>query len=203
MKLLDGGRAPNPRRVRIFMAEKGIEIPLEQVDITKAEHKTEEFTALNPVQRIPVLILDDGTAIGEVSAICRYFEETRPEPPLLGVDALDKATVDMWNSRLQMHLLIPVAQVFRHAHPAMAEMEKPQIAEWSEANRPRVMEALRWLNDRLSKSAFVAGDRFSIADITAMVAIDFLKPARLAVPEDHTALLAWYDKVRARPSYKA
>lgn len=203
MKLLDGGRAPNPRRVRVFLAEKGIELPLEQVDISKMEHKTGEFTGLNPVQRVPVLVLDDGTAIGEVYAIWRFFEETHPEPPLMGVDPLDKAIVDMWNSRLQMHLLIQVAQVFRHAHPAMAEMEKPQVPEWSEANKPRVYEALAWLNEQLKDNQFVAGERYTIADISAMIAIDFLKPARLAVPEDHTALLRWYEEVKARPSAKA
>jgi len=203
MKILDGKHAPNPRRVRIFLAEKGIEIPLEQVDITKFEHMTDEFGALNPMQRIPVLIMDDGTALSESVAICRYFEELQPEPCLMGSGALGKAQVEMWNRRMEMSLMMPVAMVFRHTHPAMAELENPQLGEWADINRPRVMEAVRVLNDRLGESAHVAGDDFTIADITAIVAVDFMRPARLAIPEDHTHLLAWVEKMRARPSMTA
>lgn len=203
MKLYDGGRAPNPRRVRIFLAEKGVEIPMESIDMGALGHRTDAMTKRNPLQRLPVLELDDGTMLSESVAICRYIENLHPQPPLMGVDAKDEAIVEMWQRRMEMHLLLLVANVFRHAHPAMAEWEVPQIAEFAEANKPKVMKTLGWLNDELLDRDFIAGDQYSIADITAMVALDFMKPARLSVPEDHTALLAWYERVCSRPSAKA
>ena len=203
MKLYDGGKAPNPRRVRIFLAEKGIDVPLEPVDMTELGHRSELISSRNPLKRLPVLELDDGTIVSESVAICRYFEELHPEPALMGVDAVDKAVVEMWQRRMEMHLLLLVANVFRHAHPAMADWEVPQIKEFSEANKPKVMATLAWLNDELKDREFIAGERFSIADITAMIAIDFMKPARLQVPEDHEHLLAWYKNVKARPSADA
>ena len=203
MKLYDGGKAPNPRRVRIFLAEKGVEIPLEPIDMTALGHKSESVRALNPLQRLPVLELDDGTALSESVAICRYFEELHPNPPLMGRDMQDRAVVEMWQRRIEMHLLLPVANVFRHAHPAMAEWEVPQIKEFSEANRPKVMDMLQFLDAEMEDRPFIAGDNFTIADITAMIAIDFMKPARLQVPDDHEALLSWYGNVKARPSANA
>ena len=203
MKLYDGGKAPNPRRVRIFLAEKGIDVPLEPVDMTALGHKSETVRRLNPLERLPVLELDDGSAISESIAICRYFEELHPEPPLMGVGAQGRAHVEMWQRRMEMHLLLLVANVFRHAHPAMAEWEVPQIAEFSQANRPKVMATLEWLNLELSSRDFIAGDAYSIADITAMIAIDFMKPARMQVPEEFEHLLEWYEKVKARPSANA
>jgi glutathione S-transferase len=203
MKLLDGGRAPNPRRVRVFLAEKGISIPTEQVDLGKLEHKSPEFTAINPIQRIPVLILDDGTAIAESLAICRYFEALRPEPALFGRSALEVAMVEMWQRRIEMHLLSAVATVFRHLHPAMAQMEQPQIAEWGEVNKPRVMEFLPLLDEQLRDRVFVAGEHYSVADITAMVSIDFMKVAKLSAPPELTNLHRWYAQVSERPSAKA
>ena len=203
MRLFDGGKAPNPRRVRIFLAEKGVEVPLEPVDMGALGHRSKQITDRNPLQRLPVLELDDGTIVSESVAICRYFEAIHPDPPLMGVDAVDSAIVEMWQRRMEMHLLLLVANVFRHAHPAMAEWEKPQIAEFSEANRPKVMATLRWLNDELAKQEFIAGDRYTIADITAMVAVDFMKPARLSVPDDHEHVLRWYRGVKSRPSADA
>src|ERR1043165_1331620 len=119
MKLYDGGRAPNPRRVKVFLAEKGITIAVEQVDLGKLAHKSPEFTAINPLQRVPALLLDDGTIITESIAICRYFEASRPEPPLFGRGAKEAALVEMWNRRMEHNLLAAVAAVFRHLHPAM------------------------------------------------------------------------------------
>jgi glutathione S-transferase len=203
MKLIDGGRAPNPRRVRIFLAEKNIEVPLEPFDISALEQHTDAFRAVNPMQRVPVLILDDGTALSESVAICRYFEELHPEPPLMGTGALGKATVEMWNRRMELNLMAPVAAAFRHLHPAMQQMEVPQVPEWGEANKAKVMDILRWLNDELAGRQFIAGDAYTIADITALVAIDFLKPAKLAVPEDHQNLLRWHQEVSSRPSAAA
>lgn len=203
MKLLDGGRAPNPRRVRVFLAEKGLEIPLEPVDMGALGHKSEQVSQHNPLQRLPVLVLDDGTALSESVAICRYFEELHPDPPLMGTDALDKAVVEMWQRRMEFHLFLPVAYVFRHAHPAMAEWEVPQIREFSEANRPKVAEAMEWINEELSHRHYIAGNSYTIADITAMIALDFTKPARIEIPKELTNLLAWYKSVKDRPSSSA
>jgi glutathione S-transferase len=203
MKLYDSKMAPNPRRTRIFLAEKGISVPTEQVDMMKMEHKTPEYTAINPLQRMPVLVLDDGTVIAESLAICRYFEGLQPEPPLFGVGAKDSALVEMWSRRVENNLFATVAAVFRHLHPAMKELEVPQVPAWAEANRPRVTQFLELLDSELGKREFIAGDRFSIADITAMVTVDFMKPARLAVPEGAANVKRWHAAVAARPSAKA
>lgn len=203
MKLIDGGRAPNPRRVRIFLAEKNIDVPTQSLDIGSLEHLTDEFRVLNPMQRVPVLILDDGTALSESVAICRYFEELHPEPPLMGRTPLEKALIEMWNRRMELNLLAAVAASFRHIHPAMKEMEVPQVPAWGEANKQKVMTLLRWLDEELAGREFIAGDDFTIADITALVSIDFMKPAKLTVPDDHLNLLRWYQAVRERPSAAA
>lgn len=203
MKLIDGGRAPNPRRVRIFLAEKKIDVPMDTLDIGALEHLTDEFRVLNPMQRVPVLILDDGTALAESVAICRYFEELHPEPSLMGRSPLEKARIEMWNRRMELNFLAAVAASFRHIHPAMREMEVPQVPAWGEANKAKVMVLLRWLNEELSGRQFIAGTDFTIADITALVAADFMKPAKLSIPEDHRNLLRWYGEVRERPCASA
>src|SRR5215468_9484979 len=172
MKLYDGGRAPNPRRVRVFLAEKGIEIEKQQIDIAALEHKGAAFTAINPLQRMPALVLDDGTIITESIAICRYFEALQPEPPLFGVGPKDSAIVEMWNRRAEINFLSNVAAVFRHTHPAMKELEVPQVPAWAEANRPRISWFLEMLNLELTNREFVAGDRYTVADITMQVTID-------------------------------
>jgi glutathione S-transferase len=203
MKLIDQPRAPNPRRVNIFLAEKGIEIPTQVLNIPAKEHLTDEIKALNPVQTLPILVLDDGTAISESMAICRYFEELHPEPPLMGTTPLEKATIEMWQRRMELNLMGPVAAVFRHSHPAMAELEVPQVAEWAEANRPRVQKALEMLDAQLADHRFVAGDAFTVADITALVGVDFTKMGRIDVPEHLTNLARWRAEVSSRPSAKA
>ncbi len=203
MKLIDGGRTPNPRRVRIFLAEKKITIPTEQIDFMKRAHHTDAFRKINPMQRVPVLILDDGTAISESMAICRYFEALHPDPPLFGTGAKEQAVIEMWNRRMELNLMASITTVFRHLHPAMADLEVPQVPEWAEANKPKVLSYLGWLNEELASREFIAGDSFSIADITAMVGVDFLKPARLAVPETLTDLLHWHERIKARPSAAA
>jgi glutathione S-transferase len=203
MKLYDGGRAPNPRRVRVFFAEKGIAVPTEQVDLGAMQQKSPAFSAVNPIQRVPVLVLDDGTIIAESIAICRYFEALNPDPPLFGVGAKDIAHVEMWNRRLELHLLFPVSHVFRNTHPAMKEMEVPQVPAWAEANKPRIAEFLGVLDRELEDRPFAAGDRYTVADITGLVAIDFMKPAKLAVPENCTNVRRWHAAVSARPSASA
>jgi glutathione S-transferase len=203
MRILQTRQAPNPRRVRIFLAEKGIEVPFEELDLMKGELKTPEFTKINGFQRVPVLVLDDGTAIAETMAICRYFEATQPEPALFGKAPLGIATVEMWNRRMELNLLFPVAQAFRHLHPAMAHLEVPQVPAWGEANKPKVLEVLSMLDAELGRSRYIAGDAFSVADITALVAIDFMKPARIQRPENLTNLARWHGEVSARASAKA
>lgn len=203
MKIIEQERAPNPRRVKIFVAEKGLDIEFEKIEINKAEHRTPEFTALNPTQRVPVLVLDDGTAISESVSICRYLEALHPEPNLFGKGPLETALVDMWNRRMELGLLYAVSQCFRHRHPAMAEMEKPQISSWADANEPRVFDSLQILDSQLAKTAFVAGDRYTIADITTLVAVDFMKPARLKVPAGLSNIQRWYGEVSSRPSSQA
>lgn len=203
MKIIETRMAPNPRRVRIFLAEKGIEVPFEQVDLMKGDLKTDTFTKLNRLQRVPVLVLDDGTSLCESIAICRYFEELQPNPPLFGTGPLGRAQVEMWQRRMELGLLNAVASAFRHLHPAMASLEVPQVAAWGEANKPRALEMLQLLDEQLGASRYVAGDAYSVADITAMVAIDFMKPARLARPEGLANLDRWYGEVSSRPSAKA
>jgi glutathione S-transferase len=203
MKLYDAGRAPNPRRVRIFLAEKGIEVPLVPIDLGRLEHKAPAFIAVNPLKRTPALELDDGTVLTESIAICRYFEELHPEPSLFGTGPLECAMVEMWQRRIEFGLLGTVAAVFRHLHPAMAEMEVPQVAVWGETNKPKVLEFLHFLDRHLADRAFVCGDTFSVADITGLVAIDFMKPARLAVPDDLSNVKRWHADVSARPSARA
>jgi glutathione S-transferase len=203
MKLYDSKTAPNPRRARIFLAEKGITVPTEQVDIMTMQHKTPEYSAINPLQRMPALVLDDGTVITESIAICRYFEMQQPDPPLFGVGAKETALVEMWNRRAEINFFANVAAVFRHLHPAMKELEVPQIPAFAEANKPRVTWFLELLDRELGTREFVAGERFSIADITALVATDFMKPARLAVPAELTNVKRWHAAVSARPSATA
>ncbi len=203
MKLYDGGRAPSPRRVRIFLAEKDIDVAKVAVDLAKLEQKSESFRALNPLQRVPVLVLDDGTVIAETMAICRYFEALHPEPNLFGRDAIEIAKVEMWNRRIELGLYSAVQAIFRHGHPAMAKMQVPQVAQWAEINKPRVAEFLEILNDALAGRKFVAGDRFSVADITGLVAIDFMKPAKLELSEPYQHVRRWHGEISARPSAAA
>lgn len=203
MKLFDGGKAPNPRRVRVYLAEKGIEVPLVPVDMGALEHRSEAVTSRNPLRRLPVLELDDGTIISESMAICRYFEELHPQPPLFGRGALGKATVEMWQRRLELHLMAAVAAAFRHIHPAMKEWEIPQIPEWGEANKPKALDFLSILDRELEAREFIAGDAISVADITGMIAIDFMKPARIQVPEELKNVRRWHAALAARPSATA
>lgn len=200
MRIIETHRAPNPRRVTIFLAEKRIEVPREECDLMSGDLRRDDFSAINPWQRVPVLILDDGRAISESVAICRYFEELQPEPPLFGIGPVGKAEVEMWNRRVELGLFNAVASVFRHLHPKMAHLEVPQIEAWGEANKEKVENELARLDGHLAANDFIAGDRYSIADITALVAIDFMRPARLARPERLSNVMRWYRSVSSRPS---
>ena len=203
MKLYDTQRAPNPRRVRIFLKEKGLSVPMVHVDLMKGEHRLDHFRALNPSMTVPILELEDGTVIAETVATCRYFEEIHPEPPLLGYDARDKALVEMWQRRMELELLLPIAHCFRHTNEAMKALEPVQVSAWGEINRERATNRMRRLDGELAGRPFVAGDNYSIADITALVAIDFGRAARLSIPDDCHDLKRWHEAVSARPSAKA
>lgn len=204
MKLHDGGRAPNPRRVRIFCAEKGIALPeLVPVNLAAQEQLTPEFLKLNPVGQLPVLVLDDGTAIAETMAICRYFEALHPLPAMFGTAAREQALIEMWSRRVEFGLYAAVQAVFRHSHPGMAAMEKPQVPGWAEVNRPRVNRHLAILENHLEGRHFICGDGLTVADITAGVSVDFLKPAGFSLGDSHPNISRWHAVLRARPSWTA
>lgn len=204
MKLFDAGKTPNPRRVRIFYAEKGVPLPeIIPVDLAKMEQKSSAFTKLNPSGLTPVLLLDDGTALSETIAICRYLEALHPEPALFGTSAREQAIIEMWNRRIEFGLYLAAQAVFRHSHPAMAQMEVPQLPEWAEANRPRVIKNLAILDQQLGDNAFVCGNAFSVADITGGIVVDILRWARMAVPPEMGNVLRWHASLVARPSWSA
>ncbi len=201
VRLFDCLPAPNPRRVRVFFAEKGVVLPTEQVDIM-AGAQFGEYRARVGTHHVPALELEDGRFLTESTAICRYVEALWPEPNLMGKNALEAAEIEMWSRRAEFGLLAPAAAVLRHGNPKMAVMED-QCPEWAEANRPRVIAGLEWLDRRLAESPYLAGGRFTIADITAAVAVDFLRPSRIAVPEDLGALAEWRKRLAARPAMAA
>ena len=203
MKLYSAVFAPNPRRVRIYLAEKGIAVETVTIDLGKLEQRSPQFTALNPFQRVPLLELDDGALISESIAICRYFEELYPKPALFGTGALERATIEMWQRRLEHNLMLHIAHAFRHAHPHMQAMEQPQIAELAQSSKPKAIEAMRVIDAALAERPFIAGDSFSIADITGLVALDFTKVARVQIPDDLVHLRRWHSALAARLSAKA
>ena len=194
--------APNPRRVRIFAAEKGIALPTRDLSIPAREHKAAEFLALNPRGQTPALQLDDGTVIVESVAICRYLELTHPAPPLFGVSAVEQATVEMWCRRVEMVLMPPVGAVWVHTHAFTAALPG-RNAEWGEANRPRVFDAMRYFDGALAGREFLVGPDYSIADILLLCALDFAGFVGMAMPAELTNLAAWHARVSARPSAAA
>ncbi|MBX3024022.1 glutathione S-transferase [bacterium] len=202
MKLYDSAAAPNPRRVRVFLAEKGVAIPTEQVDIATAANREPAFRAKNPLGTLPVLELDDGTCIAESVAICRYIEETHPTPPLLGTDARDRALVEMWQRRMELELFIPIAQVFRHTHAFFAG-RIPQVPEWGEVSRAHALATMGWLDRELADREFIAGTRYTIADITALCGIDFGRVSKIRIAPELANLARWHAAVSARPSASA
>ncbi|HTW88787.1 MAG TPA: glutathione S-transferase family protein [Candidatus Binataceae bacterium] len=202
MKIYSSSTAPNPRRVRIFLAEKGIQVPYEEVDIVKAVNRGPEFLKKNPMGAVPVLELDDGTCIAESIAICRYFEEIQPQPPLFGIDAKDRALVEMWNRRMEFALFIPIADAFRQRHEFFKGRIR-QVPEYAETQRLNAGDNLQWLDVELANRRFIAGDWFTIADITAMVAIDFGRVAKIAIKPEQKNLARWHSEVSSRLSAKA
>ena len=203
MKIIETRVAPNPRRVRIFLHEKKISMPFEEFELKVDNIRSDEFAKANPMRQVPILVLDDGTCISETIAICRYFEELTPEPALFGRTALEKARIEMWNRRVELGLFYAVAQAFRHLHPAMVEREVPQVTEWGEANKQKAVARLGVIDEQLRGSEFVAGPEFSVADITALVAVDFMAAARIEVPDELTGVKRWHGEVSGRESAQA
>lgn len=204
MKLYETRRAPNPRRLRIFLAEKDIDLAdfeIEQIDLAAGDNLSGDFLAKNPMAGVPVLEFDDGRCLSESMAICRYFEATHPEPALMGRDAESQATIEMWNRRMELHLLFPVAMAFRHTTGHFADRE----AVFPDYGADRAMAASRmfdFLDQHLASTAHIAGPDYTVADITALVAIDFARVVDLRI-DDRAHLAAWHERVAARPSARA
>ena len=202
MIFYDGGGAPNARRVRIYLSEKGLDVPMKTIDIMKSEHKTDEYKKISPLSQVPALELDDGTFITESIAICRYFEALNPDPNLMGTDPNEIAIIEMWQRRLELLLMMPIASVFRHGHPAMAHLEN-QVIEWSEANKPRILSFYNWLDKQLKGKDFICLNRYTLADVTALTCFEFAKWPKINIPEDCLNLKKYYQMLSDRPSAKA
>jgi glutathione S-transferase len=202
MKLYDSKIAPNPRRVRIFLAEKGIEVPTVQVDIASGENRKPPYVEKNPLGGTPMLELDDGTCIAETVAICRYFEEIQPNPPLLGTDAKDRALVEMWQRRMELELFRHVTGCFQNTHDFFKGRIE-QVPAFGEVCRKAARARLAWLDGDLGGRPFIAGERYTIADITALCAIDFGRVVDIRIAPEQKNLLRWYESVSSRPSAKA
>ena len=200
MKIYTNTLATNPRRVRIFMEEKGIEIPVQEISIMEGEHKQEEYKKISPSSKVPALELDDGTVITESMAICRYLELLHPEPALFGSSKVEQAKIEMESRRIELELMLPIASAFRHTHPAAAALENPQIEEYGIAQRENAINRLNLLDEELGEQKFIAGDDYSVADITALCAIDFGGLAQIEVPSSLVNLSRWLENMRSRPS---
>jgi glutathione S-transferase len=210
IKLYQSAGSPNSRRVRIFLAEKGLSIPLIPVDLGKGEQHSEAYRAINPRRVVPTLVLEDGTAIGEVPAILRYLEEIHPQTPLLGVTAKERALVTMWERRVELEGFAAVMDGIRNTAPGLkgraiaGPYDYEQIPELAERSKLRVKNLFADLDAGLREVPFVAGEHYSFADITALVTVDFAaKAINLPLPEQHVALKRWYDLISKRPSASA
>jgi len=201
--------APNPRRVRVFLAEKGVDIPKTEVSIIEGENLKPEYLAVNPRGLLPTLELDDGSRIDETIAICRYIEETQPEPNLMGRDALEKAQIESWQRHMEFDGLNPTGEMFRNSFdpfknrglPGLENVQAiPELAARGKAGVERFYERLE---HRLSQSSYVAGERYTIADITALCVVDFASFAKMGIPEANTNTKRWHADVSSRPSAKA
>ena len=202
MKLYNLAAGSNPRRVRIFLAEKGVEVPTVDIDMAAGENRSEAFLAMNPLGTLPVLELDDGTILTESIAICRYFEELHPAPALFGADTLARAQVEMWNRRVELGLLSPVSQAFRHGHPFWKGRHE-QIEAIAASSREAALKTMRWLDAELAGRAYLAGGDYTVADITAQCAVLLGKNTGTPVPDDCENLLRWWKQVTARPTARA
>ncbi len=199
VRLYEQPRAPNPRRVNIFLAEKGIEIERVNIDLMAGEHKRPDYLARVGVPLVPALELDDGTIVTESVAICRYFEALRPEPNMMGRDVMEQITIEKWQRLVEFRLFATVAICFRHTNPHLAVLED-QCPDWGEVNRGRLDARLGEIDRRLEGRDWIAAGQLTIADITALVAVEFLRVIKHPIPEGYANLLAWLERMRARPS---
>lgn len=195
--------APNPRRVRVYLAEKGLSVPTETVSIVAGEHRGAAFLKVNPLGQIPALAFDDGSVLTESIAICRYFEALHPEPPMFGAGARGVAEVDQWIRRVELRLMSPLAMVWAHTHPFTARVVKPRYTEFGESQRPRVVAAMREVDRALDGREWLDGKGYSMADIVLLTTIDFAAFVGVGVPDDMAALRGWHGRATARPSSAA
>ena len=208
MQLYDFKMAPNARRVRVFVAEKGLDIPRVEIDLASRAQLNDDYRRINPLAEVPSLILDDGTILTESTAICRYLEEVYPDPPLCGRNPLERAQVMMWDRRVENHGFAAVSEAFRNGNPFFKDRsvtgpaDFAQIPELAERGKQRFANFLVLLEQRLGETEFVSGERYGIADITAMVAIDFARVIRASIGDDQPNLKRWHTAVASRESAK-
>jgi len=202
MKIYDTKTAPTPRRVRIFLAEKAIDMEYVQVDLHAGENLSKEMRAKNPIGKIPILELDDGTCISESDAICQYFEALQPQPALMGTTPLQKATVAMWQRQVEFCLFMQVGMCFQHTTGYFKDRMNP-IKEYGVEAGINASKFLNVINRQLESNEFVAGDTFSIADITTVCSIDFARVVDIRMSDEHLALQQWYKRINLRPSITA
>ena len=201
MKLIDSRGTPNGRRVKIFLAEKGLidQLEYETIDIRSGDNLTDAFKAKNPMRKVPVLEFDDGSTLAESVAICRYFEAEHPEPALFGSTPREIGEIEQWNRWMELNFLMHVAHAFRHTTGLFKDREKV-FPEWGEENKKGVAGAMKFMNKRLADSEFLAGTRFSVADITAYCTCEFAGAVGQKIPPEHEHLMRWFKQIRARPS---
>jgi glutathione S-transferase len=202
MKLHDLKAGTNPRRLRIFLAEKGISLPTVQVDMNAGENRQPAYLAINPLGTMPALEFDDGTVITESVAICRYLEALHPEPPMFGTSALEQAQVEMWNRRLELELQVPIQHAFIHLSPFW-QGRRTQVAAYGEVARARALEVMAWLDREIGTRPFFVGSRYTVADITAQCALLLGKHTGTPIPAELANLTRWFAEVSARPSARA
>lgn len=204
MKLYTSRRAPNPRRVDMFLAEKGLEIERIYLDLNAGEHRQSAFLARNPMARVPVLELDDGRALSETRAICTYLEGLHPTPNLMGQGHEERAFIEMADRRVELGLMLTIANCIRHTHPGLAPLEQPQFPDFGRSQGEKVLEAARVFDNLLQQQPYMAGARFSIADITAFCGIEFARGLMKWTPGAHglSALQDWRDRIAGRDSAK-
>ncbi len=200
MKIYGSKAGGNPVRVALFAAEKNLELEFVPVDLLNGEHREADFLRKNPFGEVPVLELADGTCISETMAICRYLERLHPSPDLMGEDPLDEALIEMWQRRVEFNLYLPARAVFRHTSPYIKALEPTQIAEWAELNRPRVHQALDLVDRRLAESRYLAGERYTVADITLIFCMQMVQRLEIPPAQAGEHIARWFDEVSRRPA---